>query len=136
MYRMLKKYYYKLKRNTVFSRQQGYTFIELLITIVVIATSFTAFAVGLSTGALAVNESDVEVTAQSLARSQMEYIKFINYDQNADTYPTISTPDGYSITVVVTDIDAEGNKRIQKITTDIYKDSIWLLTVVDYKVDR
>jgi prepilin-type N-terminal cleavage/methylation domain-containing protein len=133
---MLKKIYQNLKKNKNFNGQNGYTLVELLITIVVIATSFAAFAVGLSTGALAVNEDDKEVTAQNLARSQMEYIKYLAYDQNADTYPTIDTPDGYDITVTVTDIDAEGNKRIQKVTADIYKDGILLLTVEDYKVDR
>jgi prepilin-type N-terminal cleavage/methylation domain-containing protein len=133
---MLKKIYQNLKKNKNFNGQNGYTLVELLITIVVIATSFAAFAVGLSTGALAVNEDDKEVTAQNLARSQMEYIKYLAYDQNADTYPTIDTPDGYDITVTVTDIDTEGNKRIQKVTADIYKDGILLLTVEDYKVDR
>jgi prepilin-type N-terminal cleavage/methylation domain-containing protein len=133
---MLKKIYQNLKKNKNFNGQNGYTLVELLITIVVIATSFAAFAVGLSTGALAVNEDDKEVTAQNLARSQMEYIKYLAYDQNADTYPTIDTPDGYDITVTVTDIDTEGNKRIQKVTADIYKDGILLLTIEDYKVDR
>lgn len=133
---MLKKIYHNFIKHAGFNNQNGYTLVELLITIVVIATSFTAFAVGLSTGALAVSEDDKEVTAQSLARSQMEYIKYIDYDQNADTYPAIDTPDGYSITVAVADIDADGNKRIQKVTTNIYKDGVLLLTVVDYKVDR
>jgi prepilin-type N-terminal cleavage/methylation domain-containing protein len=133
---MLKKIYQNLKKNKNFNGQNGYTLVELLITIVVIATSFAAFAVGLSTGALAVNEDDKEVTAQNLARSQMEYIKYLAYDQNADTYPTIDTPDGYDITVTVTDIDTEGNKRIQKVTADLYKDGILLLTIEDYKVDR
>jgi prepilin-type N-terminal cleavage/methylation domain-containing protein len=133
---MLKKIYYNLKKVTRFSGQKGYTLIELLITIVVIATSFSAFAVGLSAGALAVNEGDKEVTAQSLARSQMEYIKYIAYDQNASTYPTIDTPDSYSITVGVTEVAPPGNNRIQKVTADIYKDGVLLLTVEDYKVDR
>ena len=133
---MKNSFYLKLKQNTASGGQKGYTLVELLITIVVIATSFTAFAVALSTGALAVNEGDKEVTAQSLARSQMEYIKYITYDQNASTYPTIATTDNYSITVGVTDIDADGNKRIQKISVNIYKDGIELFHVEDYKVDR
>jgi prepilin-type N-terminal cleavage/methylation domain-containing protein len=132
----MKRFYHRIIKNTAFSRQEGYTLVELLITIVVIATSFSAFAVALSTGALAVNEGDKEVTAQSLARSQMEYIKYITYDQNASTYPTIDTPDGYSITVTVSDIDTDGNKRIQKVTANVSKDGVEQFYIVDYKVDR
>jgi prepilin-type N-terminal cleavage/methylation domain-containing protein len=127
---------YHLKKDIAFNGQKGYTLVELLITIVVIATSFSAFAVALSTGALAVNEGDKEVTAQSLARSQMEYIKYITYDQNASSYPTIDTPDGYSITVSVSDIDTDGNKRIQKVTANVSKDGVEQFYIVDYKVDR
>lgn len=133
---MLKRIYYRIKKTTGLSDQGGYTLIELLITIVVIATSFSAFAVGLSTGAMAVNEGDKEVTAQSLARSQMEYIKYIAYDENADTYPAIETTDNYSISVGVTDVADPGNNSIQKVTANISKDGICLLTVENYKVDR
>jgi prepilin-type N-terminal cleavage/methylation domain-containing protein len=132
----MKSFYRKLQKYISSAGQQGYSLVELLITIVVVATSFTAFAVGLSTGALAVNEGDKEVTAQSLARSQMEYIKYITYDQNATTYPTIDTPDGYSITVNVYDIDGDGNRRIQKVTANISKDGVEQYFIVDYKVDR
>jgi prepilin-type N-terminal cleavage/methylation domain-containing protein len=129
-------FYLKLKQNTASGGQKGYTLVELLIVIVVIATSFSAFAVALSTGALAVNEGDKEVTAQSLARSQMEYIKYLTYDQNADTYPTIDTPDGYSITVEVTAVAEPGNQRIQKVTANVSKDGVEQFYIVDYKVDR
>jgi prepilin-type N-terminal cleavage/methylation domain-containing protein len=132
----MKRFYHCLKKYTAFRGQKGYTLVELLIAIVVIATSFSAFAVALSTGALAVSEDDKEVTAQSLARSQMEYIKYLNYDQNADTYPKIATTDNYSISVAVTDVGTDGNKRIQKISANISKDGINLFNIQDYKVDR
>jgi prepilin-type N-terminal cleavage/methylation domain-containing protein len=133
---MLKEFYNDLKHCTGSGGQKGYTLVELLITIVVIATSFSAFAVALSTGALAVNEGDTEVTAQSLARSEMEYIKYLDYDQDADTYPAIDTPDSYSISVGVTGVAEPGNEKIQKVTANISKDGICVLTVEDYKVDR
>ena len=119
----------------VFKDETGLTLVESVITIAIIGVALVAFAVAMSTGALAVSESDQEVTAQSLARTQMEYIKGYPYDPVATTYPTINTTDNYSISVAVTSVpDADDN--IQKVTATISRDAEVLLTVEDYKVKR
>jgi len=118
-----------------FKDETGLTLVESVITIAIIGVALVAFAVAMSTGALAVSESDQEVTAQSLARTQMEYIKGYPYDPVATTYPTINTTDNYSISVAVTSVpDADDN--IQKVTATISRDAEVLLTVEDYKVKR
>ncbi|MBA7708081.1 hypothetical protein ES703_116968 [subsurface metagenome] len=72
---------------------------------------------------------------QSLARTQMEYIKGYPYDSGATTYPTVNTTDNYSISVAVSATpDADAN--IQKVTANISRDGQLLLTIEDYKVNR
>ena len=118
-----------------FKDEGGLSLVEALVTIAVIGVALVAFSIALSTGSLAVNESDQEVTAQSLARTQMEYIKGCTYDPYATTYPAVDTTDNYSISVAVTSVpDADNN--IQKVTATISKDAVVLLTVEDYKVKR
>lgn len=133
--KMARKTQQGLIKLDVFKDETGLTLIESLMTIAIIGVALVAFVVALSTGALAVSESDQEVTAQSLARTQMEYIKGYPYDPGATTYPTISTTDNYSISVAVTSVpDADDN--IQKVTATISRDAEVLLTVEDYKVKR
>jgi type II secretory pathway pseudopilin PulG len=120
-----------------FKDEGGLSLVEALITIAIIGVALVAFSIALSTGSLAVNESDQEVTAQSLARTQMEYIKGCTFNPYATTYPSVDTTDNYSISVAVTSIfDPSSDNNIQKITATISKDAVVLLTVEDYKVKR
>jgi hypothetical protein len=89
----------------------------------------------MSGGALAIRENGQEVSAQSLARTQMEYIKNYPYDPNATTYPIISVPASYSISVGVTPVP-NTNTNIQKVTANISRDGTVIMTVEDYKVNR
>ena len=124
-----------LIKLNVFKDETGLALVETLITIAVLGIAIVAFAVAMSTGALAVSESDQEVTAQSLARTQMEYIKGYPYDPVATTYPTINTTDNYSISVAVTSVP-EADENIQKVTATISRDAQALLIIEEYKVKR
>ncbi len=122
-------------RLIAFKDEKGLTLVESLVTIAVASVALVAFAVALSTGSLAVSESDEEVTAQGLARTQMEYIKGYAYDPEATTYPTVTTTDNYSISVAVATVPA-ADSNIQKVTATISRSGQVLLTVQDYKVNR
>jgi type II secretory pathway pseudopilin PulG len=124
-----------LNKINAFKDETGLTLIEAIVSIAIIGVVLVAFAVAMSTGALAVSESDQEVTAQSLARTQMEYIKGYPYDPAATTYPAIDTTDNYSISVAVTSVPY-ANDKIQKVTATISRDAKVLLIVEDYKVRR
>ncbi len=125
-----------LIKLNVFKDETGLALVESLITIAVIGVALVAFVVAMSTGALAVSESDQEVTAQSLARTQMEYIKGYPYDPVATTYPVIDTTDNYSISVAVTLVPDADDDNIQKVTATISRDAQALLIIEDYKVKR
>jgi type II secretory pathway pseudopilin PulG len=134
MLRMIRTW---LGRLEVTGDEKGLSLVETLVTIAIMGVTLVAFSVALSTGSLAVSESDQEVTAQSLAQSQMEYIKGYPYAPGATTYPTVNTTDNYSISVnveAISDPDADAN--IQKVTANISRNGQVLLTVEDYKVNR
>ncbi len=133
MARMIQSWLSKLK---ALQDERGLTLVESLVTIAIVAVALVAFAAALSTGSLAVRENDQEVTAQSLARSQMEYIKGYPYDPGATTYPTVSTTDNYSISVVVAPVPDTNSPDIQKVTATISRDGQILLAIEDYKVNR
>jgi type II secretory pathway pseudopilin PulG len=134
--KMARKTQQWLIKLNVFKDETGLALVESLITIAVIGVALVAFVVAMSTGALAVSESDQEVTAQSLARTQMEYIKGYPYDPVATTYPVIDTTDNYSISVAVTLVPDADDDNIQKVTATISRDAQALLIIEDYKVKR
>jgi len=115
--------------------EKGLTLVECLITVALVGTAVTAFAVALSTGSLAVGQNDKQTTAQILARAQLEYAKGCTYNATATTYPTVNATSGYSIAVAVTAVPDTDN-NIQKVTANISRGDQVLLSVSEYKVNR
>ena len=115
--------------------QKGLGLVETLVGVAILGTSVVAFVNALSAGSIAVGKQDEEVVAQSLVQTQLEYTKSYAYDPEATTYPTVETPEGYTISVGVTSVP-DTDTDIQKITVTISRDSENILTVSDYKVNR
>jgi type II secretory pathway pseudopilin PulG len=115
--------------------QRGLGLVESLIAVAILGVAVVAFVIALSAGSIAVREQDQEVVAQSLAQTQLEYIKSYTYDPTATTYPAVDTPAGYAISVDVISIP-DTDDDIQKITVTISRDVGDILTVEDYKVNR
>jgi hypothetical protein len=105
------------------------------ISIAILGGVVMTFIFAMSGGALAVRENGQEVTVQNLARNQMEYIKSYPYTVNATTYPKISTPPGYSISVGVKTVP-NTNTNIQKVTANVSREGKLLMSVTDYKMKR
>ena len=115
--------------------QRGLGLVETLVAVAILGTSVVAFAVALSAVSIAVGKQDEEVVAQSLVQTQLEYTKSYPYDPEATTYPTVDTPEGYVISVDVASIP-DTDADIQKITVTISRESVDLIIVEDYKVNR
>ncbi len=115
--------------------ERGISLVESLIAVAILGGVVITFVLALSTGSLAVRESDQEVVAQSLARTQLEYTKGYTYDPEATTYPTVDTPAGYAISVSVTSVP-DTDTDIQKVTATISREGEEILIVEDYKVNR
>jgi len=124
-----------LKKNPWRYGEKGMTMLEGLISIGILGGVLMTMIFAMSGGALSVRENGQELTVQNLARNQMEYIKNYPYSANATTYPKIPVPSGYSISVGVKAVPGQGN-TIQKVTANISRDSVLLMTISDYKVNR
>lgn len=80
--------------------QQGFTFVEVLIALLVLSVFAITFLMGLAVSSHAVIVADKRITAESIARSQMERIKNIAYvvPVNGEaSYPKIATTSGFTI---------------------------------------
>jgi len=98
----------------VIKNERGFTLIEVLIAVALLSIIAVAFLSGLATASKALFIADERATAESLARSQMEYAKNQDYITAADYVPgppptggqvtydkidgdDIPIPDGYTI---------------------------------------
>jgi len=114
------------------------TMIEALIALALLGLIAAAFLVGLGTAARATLIADEQTTAESLARSQMEHVKTLDYVNDATQYPASSTvPPGedysfYSVTIDAGPLD----DHIQKITVTVKHTNKEVVTLEGYKVDR
>ena len=115
--------------------ERGFGLVETLAAVAILGVVVVAFVVGLSSGAIAVREGNQELVAQSLAQTQLEYVKGYPYDSAATTYLAVGTPEGYFICVEVGSIP-DTDTDIQKIMVTISRDEEDILTVEDYKVNR
>ena len=116
--------------------QKGIGLVETLVAVAILGTSVVAFVVALSAGSLTVSEHDKETIGQSLAQTQMEYTKsYLPYIPGAVTYPALAVPATYSVSVGVLAVPG-ADTNIQKITVSVLKDSVNIITISDYKVNR
>jgi len=152
-------------RKALRGSSKGVTLIEVLIALALFAIIAIAFAGGLSTASRAVLTADIRTNAESLARTQMEYVKNQGYnDQLVDgeaTYDKIDgndIPDNYNICSVDHDGvtvncdhsdpiiavpwdselggPAETDTGLQKITIIIKHDGREVITLENYKINR
>ena len=140
--------------KNIVKNQKGIAFIETLIALVLLGIIGTAFMMALSVSSKAIILSDELTTSESLARSQMEFIKnqdYIDYDIESHIfYEEISTPTGYSISFTVVPFDPatgtpyvdlgggifDEDDGIQKITVTVAHHGNDIITLEGYKVKR
>ncbi len=125
--------------------EQGFTFIETLIGVVVFGLIGLAVLTGLTITARSNIISNEHTTAESLARTQMEYVQKQPYDSVHDPpeYGVISyIPTSYSIlTPMATRLDPVGDGTanddgFQQITVCVLRNGKTLFTLEDFKVLR
>jgi type II secretory pathway pseudopilin PulG len=123
------------KRISVSRGQGGFTLLEGLVAIGILGGGLLVMILAMAGGMLAVGENAEGVTAQEIARSQMEYIKSLAYDSDGSSYTAISVPDDYSVALAVASVPST-NANIQKVTAAISRNGTVVMTVTDYKVNR
>jgi Tfp pilus assembly protein PilV len=122
-------------RAAVVDGQAGVGLVEALIGVAILAVTLVMLLAAISTGSRGVATTEERITAENLARSQLEYAKSEPYLAAPASYATVTPPAGYTVSAEATSIP-EGDSSIQKITVTVSRDGETLLTVEDYKVDR
>jgi prepilin-type N-terminal cleavage/methylation domain-containing protein len=128
------KFYRLLRHNS-----KGFSLIEVLIALALLGLVAVAFLVGIATASRALIVADEQATAESLARSQMEYVKNCNYEYGAS--PSYEqdfespTHPGYFISVDADPLE-NPDKGIQEIIVTVSHDVSEVIRLEDYKVDR
>ncbi len=132
------------------SNSKGVGAIEAIIALGILGIVALAFLGGLHTALKAASTADERSVAQSLAQSQVEYVKNCEYQAGASPsyeQTDVSSPDhpGYTVSIDAPPIDPDtGNPLanpdddmgIQKITITVKHHGNEVLTLADYKVDR
>lgn len=140
-------------RNTQLAREviaddRGVTFVETVVSIAILGLVAVAFLSGLATADRATAISERRVTAESLARSQVEHVKSQAYIDHSvpghGEYQAVATPAGYGVGVATVPIDPSSGQPlplgqdvgIQKVTVTVQHGGNTVLSIDDYKVAR
>lgn len=118
--------------------QTGASLVESLVALAILGTVVISVLAAFSTGLIAVNTVEEQVTVENLARTQLEYTKDSPYTPAPTTYPlapTITLPAGYEILTEALAVPNTDN-NIQKIRVTISRDGEAELAVEDFKVNR
>jgi prepilin-type N-terminal cleavage/methylation domain-containing protein len=131
-------------------RQRGFSLIEILAGLALLGLIGVAVLSGLTTTFRGVALSEERVTADSLARSQIEYLKTQDYvlvadynpDDPANRYDLIDIPPdlaalGYSVEINPPELVLSGNGgfELQSITVSVKRDDQLKLSVEIYRVN-
>jgi len=128
--------------------QKGTTLIEVLIAIAILGMIAVPFLTALSTSSRGIIIADERTTAESLVRSEIEYVKNCEYYNSTFSYNISTTPDepppwdishaldshyaGYSVNVTGVPIDLS----IQNITVKVYHGDKLVLTTSTYNTEH
>ncbi len=127
------------------SDSKGLTLIEVLVALAILGIVAGIFLTGLSVSSKSVMVSEKRITAESLAKSQVEYIKNLDYDDinNPPVYaidPDLNIPAGYDISVTAERLDPENDglgddDGLQKVTITVSRDDNTVFVLTDYKTN-
>ena len=147
---------FRLSRHLI-AKETGVTLIETLVALAILGAVAVAFLSGLTTASNATIIITEQATAENYARSEIEYVKSLDYidygipghDEYGPSYrhgsPEVVAA-GYDIELDIESIDPDTglpyppgppeDEGIQRITATITRNGESILAVVGYKVDR
>jgi len=121
-------------------RELGITFLETVIALAILGAVSVSFLNGLTSASKAVFIVDKKTTAESIAQSQMEWVKNASYSYNATSYSAVPIPDGKDYLQYSSVVSAEPvhtpDDGLQKITVSIQRSGKGVYFLQGYKVDR
>jgi type II secretory pathway pseudopilin PulG len=130
-----------VRRSSIFAgRESGVSLLETVVALAVLGTIAVVFLTGLVTTSKAAFMVDERATAESLARSQMEWAKNSDYVYDTTEYSPAPMPSGkdyinYSATIAAEPLDSPDD-GIQKITVIVKHSGEEVIKLEGYKVNR
>lgn len=119
--------------------QKGVTFLEILVGLAILGVITVAYISGMTSTFNAIGISQERVAAESLAKSQIEYIKVQGYihvedynpDYPATSYELITVPSdlaaaGYSVNISAPEVvisEAEGGFELQSVNVTVRRNN-------------
>lgn len=113
--------------------------LEILIALAVMGVTAVIFLAGLATASRASAKADERTTAESLARSQTEYVKTLPYQTDANQYavdPGLVIPESWTVLPAAVTALHNPDDGIQQMTITVQRNGATVLTINTYKVDR
>ena len=122
------------------SDESGIVFLEVLAALALLGVIGVAFLSGLATTSKATIVADKRTTAESLARSQMEWVKNADYAYDVTEYSPAPLPTGqdylgYSAIIAVVPLRSPDD-GVQKVTVTVKRSGEEVIELEGYKVDR
>jgi len=120
--------------------QSGVTLTETIVALGILGAIAVPFLGGQATTSKAISIADEQTTVESLARSQMEWVKNADYVYDATTYTAAPVSDdrdylGYSVVISAEPLH-NPDEGIQRITITVSHASSEVMKLEGYKVDR
>jgi prepilin-type N-terminal cleavage/methylation domain-containing protein len=125
---------------------RGFSMLEVVIAIALLGIIAVSVLSALQTAALALISADRRATAESLARTQMEWVRYSDYDEElAEGHPGYSLddqiqstmPPGFSVVTTAIRLNKDENPNdddgIQQITVTVSHEDRIVVTLEDFK---
>ena len=120
--------------------EKGITLLETVIALAILGAVSVSFLTGRTTASKSAFITDEHSTAESIARTQMEWAKQTAYSYNATSYAAAPMPAGkdyvdYAAVITVEALNTPDD-GIQKITVSVKRSGNDVFNLKGYKVDR
>jgi len=119
--------------------EKGFALIETLVALALMGIIGVSLLSGAATATKATTITGEQATAQSLVRSEIEYVKNYPYQYSASTYPvnpSLTIPAGWSVPLPTVAPVHATDDGIQSVNVTAEHNGETILTVEIYKVDR
>ena len=127
-------------RSVSTSREAGVSLIETVVVLAVLGTIAVIFLTGMMISSKAAYITDEQATAESLARSQLEWAQNASYVSGATQYSLEPIPSGKDYTNYSANITAQPlhtpDDGIQKLTVTVRHSGKEVITLESYKMNR
>ena len=124
--------------------EKAFALVETLVGIAILGLISIGILSGLTLAARSNIIADEQTTAESLARTQMEYVQQQTYKTGTSPVygksPSLNLPTSYSVVTAAVCLDPKndgpGDDGLQEITVTVRRNSNTVLRLTDYKSER